>query len=477
MINKQELIKSVDTVFNNDAHSKILDNVKNTISEFSMTEHIKRGVLVGLSGGADSVLLLILLRFLKNEVDFPLIAVHINHSIRGDSADRDECFSKELCDALEISFESYKIDVPAIAKAEKLGIEEAARKVRYKIFDDVLSKHNDVSTIATAHNATDNLETLIFNLMRGTGISGLCGISPVRNNVIRPLINIPKSDITAILSENNIPFVTDETNFSTEYTRNYIRNEILPKLKKLNPIPEFAASKAIRNIRADANYINSVADDFFKENFIGGKIKAKDIDELPDAIFYRIILRMTKTISDNMPEKIHIDTVKSLVSQGKAFRVDMPGGVSFLCNGEYCYVDKTEREAFSFDDSIELKDGINVFSNLGIAIAISDDKNEDFSSNVYNFSIQADLYSAIIVGRLYLRTRRAGDAYFYGGMTHKVKKLFNDKKIPLDEREKTPVICDDKGIVWIPGFGVRADAHNDHDNLTHKWIKLYKIVK
>jgi tRNA(Ile)-lysidine synthase len=180
-------------------------DIENTISEFmssnSMNELLARGVAVGFSGGADSVLLLIFLRKIQKELGFTLKAVHINHMIRGADADEDEAFSKEFAEALGIEFISKKIDVPSIAKSSKTGLEEAARNVRYQFLNEIVDSTHAIGAIATAHNATDNLETVIFNLMRGTGINGLCGIAPVRDNIIRPMLQIPKAEILELLNE------------------------------------------------------------------------------------------------------------------------------------------------------------------------------------------------------------------------------------------------------------------------------------
>ncbi|MBO5102130.1 MAG: tRNA lysidine(34) synthetase TilS, partial [Clostridia bacterium] len=142
-----------------------------SIEEYGMEKMIKKGVLVGLSGGADSVMLLcFLIEYRRRTADFPILAVHINHSIRGESADRDEAFAKRMCASLGVEFISEKIDVPSIAKENGLGIEECARNVRYQEFQNIIQGRNDIGSISVAHNADDNLETVIFNIFRGTGL-------------------------------------------------------------------------------------------------------------------------------------------------------------------------------------------------------------------------------------------------------------------------------------------------------------------
>ncbi len=472
MIDRNELLCACDNLFNTEHGRQTASLINKAIFDFSMESYIKSGVLVGFSGGADSVLLLIFFRKLQKEQNFKLKAIHINHMIRGTDADSDEEFSREFCEALEIDFESYRIDVPKISCERKRGLEEVARDVRYEAFNEHIDKSSNLGSIAIAHNATDNAETLIFNLMRGSGLKGLCGISPTRDNIFRPLIFIPKSDITQLLTDAKIPFVTDKTNFSVEYTRNYIRHEILPRLCKLSPSPEKAISRVIKNLSADAEYLSNTAKEFILSHSDDGKISVHDLSALSPAILSRVVSIMIQSQTNAMPEQVHIEKIIGLISKNNSFRVDLPGGVSFFSDKFTAYVDATKPREHLTMDEIVLNYGFNEIPELGIGIAVSNDKNTDFSSNVYNFSIQADLYSAIIFGKLCVRTRKAGDAYFYGGIRRRVKKLFCDRKIRETERDRIPIICDDSGIIWIPGFGVRCDGISDNNK--HLWISIYK---
>ncbi len=476
MIDKKLLIEACDSLFKSEIGKKTEAEIYETISKFSMADKLKDGVLIGFSGGSDSVLLLIFFRNFQKKHNIRLKAIHINHMIRGDEADFDEDFCLEFCNALEVEISSYKIDIPKIAADNKTGTEEAARNERYKIFGAV-AKAEGFSSIATAHNATDNLETIIFNLMRGSGLSGLCGIAPVRDNILRPIIGLPKSQITQILTDAKIPFVTDKTNFSTEYTRNYIRHKILPSLGRLSQSPEASCKKASDSLRIDEDYIIGEANNIYRENLKDGKIEARLLSDLHPALSSRIIRIMAKEKCDTLPEKFHINKILKLISQNDNFEVALPGAVSFFSENGYAYVDFTKKTKRTFEKNIILKDGFTEIPELSLAVSISDSKIEDFSSNVYKISIQADLQSAIICDRLYIRTRKDGDAYFYGGMTRRVKKLFSDKKIPKAERDFIPIICDGSGIVWIPGFGVRDDSKIKSNNeKTHKYITIYKKI-
>ena len=473
MIDKESLISACDTLFDTELGKSVILSVNKAINENGMLTQIKNGVVIGLSGGADSVLLLIILRKLQKELNFPLKALHVNHMIRKGSADLDEDFSKKLCEALNVDFQSLRKDVPAYAAEKRIGTEEAARIVRYDFFESVIKSDERFSTVATAHNSTDNLETLIFNFMRGSGTRGLSGIAPVRNNVVRPLIYVSKQDVTTLLNDAEIPFVTDETNFSLEYTRNYIRHEILPKLQHLTPNPEQMASKAASNLRSDSEYLESVAEDFYLNEAKNGKINSEKMKKLHQAIRSRVIRIMCKKFGAPTPEKIHLDKISELLGKEKDFEVDIPGDAKFLLKEQSCFIECKKICDKAREFNYTLTDGFNELHELNIAIAVTDDKNEDFSSNVYKISIQANANSAIIFGRLSVRNKRDGDSYYYGGMTRKVKKLFSDKKVPKSIRERIPIIADEKGIVWVPGFGVRDDSPKNKKN---KWITIYEKV-
>ena len=426
------------------------------IADNSMESAISRGVLVGLSGGADSVMLLHLLveyRRLRCE-DFPILAVHVNHGIRGDEAARDESFARDLAGSLGVEFISRRVDVPAIAARCVKSLEETARDVRYAIFDDIISGRNDISTIALGHNATDNLETVIFNMMRGAGSRGVSGIPPTRDRIVRPMIYIPKAQIASALDAAGIAYVTDSTNSDTAYTRNYIRHEIIPALSKLTASPEVSARKLSQNIRIDDNYIDGVAEALLLR--AGGAPRASELASIHPAVLYRVVTRMALAVCGRAPERVHIEKIRELLPLG-SFSYDLPGGCSFISS---CGVCRAVKKAQTADFFYRVSLGRNEMPEILAELVLSESRAE-ISHNVYKFSIHADLSSAIIEGGLYIRSRREGDEYRYGGMTHKLKKMLIDAKIPRDLRDKVPVLADERGVVWVPGFGVRDDGGTD----------------
>ncbi len=450
----------MDSVIKDFIHSASADKLYidflKAIKDYDMSSMIKGGTLIGLSGGADSVaLLLLLLKYREQVGDFPLLAVHVNHCIRGEEADRDEAFSRSLANSAGVEFSAVRLDCPRLRDECGGSLEEVARNARYSKFADIIASRNDISCIAVAHNADDNTETVLFNLMRGTGLSGVCGIPPIRDKIVRPMIFLKKKDIVFALNKAAIPFVIDSTNLDENYSRNYIRSKIVPNMLVFSNDLHSLISRASHNLRSDSEYLESVATEFIKSN--EGKISCEALSRLHPAILARVIKHMARTAGSPYIEHTHIQKIMSLLNTNN-FSYSLPGEFNFMAESGHCYIQhKVEKTEFYFD----LKEEHTVISDFSAEVVISDRKNDEISSNVYNFSIQADISSAIISNGIFIRNKKDGDSYRYGGMTHKLKKLFNDSKIPPSLRDHIPVFCDQSGILWVPGFGIRDDASKD----------------
>ena len=204
-------------------------------------------VVCGLSGGADSVALLISMSELSEKLGISVEALHVNHCLRGTESDGDEQFCRELCARLNVPFKAISCDVRSYAEQYSLSTEEAARKLRYDIFRE----HSKGKKLATAHNANDNRETVILNLARGTGIKGLAGIPMIRGNIIRPLLTVTRKEIEDFLAKRSQPYVTDSTNLSDDYTRNKIRHRILPLLSEINSSAVETSINSINTVREE----------------------------------------------------------------------------------------------------------------------------------------------------------------------------------------------------------------------------------
>ena len=278
------------------------NKVIKTVKEHSM---VSKGdtVGVGLSGGADSVTLLHILVNNKEKLGISKIkGIHIHHGIRGDEADRDLNFSKNFCEKLGVEFVYYYADVPAEAKKTGESIEECARRIRYDLFSK-----SGCTKIATAHNLNDNMETVIFNMTRGTSVSGLCGIPYVRDIYIRPLLDCTRNEIEEYLKENALEFVTDSTNLSDDYTRNKIRHLVIPELKSINTNVEDAFSRFSESVRDDVEFLENLALDAFKQAEIDKNTYSVNIlNSFHKSIKNRVIFKAINkdATMENMQKKI-----------------------------------------------------------------------------------------------------------------------------------------------------------------------------
>ena len=447
-------------MFSSEVGKEIYERILATVRSENMSDMIDGGVLVGFSGGADSVLLLCFLYEYKrrSEKDFPILAAHVNHGIRGDEARRDEEFSLGFASDLGIEAVTVQADVPALSAQLGIGIEEAARNVRYSAFADLIRSRNDISTIAVAHNATDNAETVLMNILRGSGLAGASGIKPLRENIVRPLIKIAKRDIVSLLESSKIPYVTDSTNSCVDYSRNYVRNEILPLLERLAANPEASFTKLTDNLRGDLDYINSRANAFITENG-RDRIKGAVLKSLHTSVFARVISELAFEFGGEYPEEKHINAIYGLLDSDN-FRYSLPGKCDFVCQRGVCSFLSKSNENKLDGQIFSLTRGENKIYGTNLTVYIGEV--EKTLLNIYNFSIQAEISSDIIDNGLYLRFKTDGDAYKYHGMTHKLKKVFNDRNIPTSERDLIPVVCDTYGILVVPGMSVRDGAKSDN---------------
>lgn len=458
----------------------LYESAVSAIEENKMKPLIDSGVLIGFSGGADSVMLTCFLtEYKRREGDFNIVSLHVNHGIRGAEADRDEAFSRSFSESLGIESIVSRFDVPKMAKERKLGIEECARECRYAEFARVIGEREDISSIAIAHNSDDNIETVILNMMRGGGTRGLSGISPVRDNIFRPLIYCKKASIESLLNKFEIEYVFDSTNAENEYKRNFVRHRIITALSEISESPQDMCARSSRNLRLDDEYICSVADEFIAAH---REITNKDLLSLHESVFARVLFRMSNvSLSFTNLKEIRALLVKN------NFSYSLPEGKFFVSEAGICSV----REGLSetdIDYCLEINFGINVFDDFCSGVILTDKKINKSFLKIYKLSTQVSLSSAIIEGGLYLRPRREGDSLYFGGITRKLKKVFCDKKIPKSKRALVPILCDSKGPVFVPGLGVRDDGGKkelfvalgvgkDEDSLNPRFYFANEFVK
>lgn len=460
-----------DKLFTTDIGRRIYESAEAAVKDNSMNTYLSGGVAVGFSGGADSVMLLhFLLEYRKNNFDFTILPVHVNHMIRGSAADKDEQFCESICEKLGLEFVSVKRDVPRIAADSKTGLEEAARKERYLIFEDIIRGRNDISAVAVAHNSTDNLETVIFNMMRGAGLFGLSGIAPIRDNIIRPLINVSSQDIRKALELVGIEYALDATNFDTDYTRNYIRHEILPKLNAISENPEAAMSKTTHNVRDAAEFISA-----YSAGLLNGRktVGRCELVNLPKAPLVEVVKQMYGGYSDKMLEAVHFNAISSNLYKDD-FSVSLPDGLSFVCERGICRITRLNE---NFEFLLPIHSGVNDFPEYSAKIFVDTEKTIEIYSNVYKFSIQVALPFDIIKGELFIRNKLDGDAYHTSGMTKKVKRMLCDAGIPKSIRSKIPIFCDNEGILWIPGLKPRDSVGITSDKKVYLTLAITDLER
>ena len=424
-------------------------------------------ILAGFSGGADSTAMLCMLSIYGKSTGAVIYAAHINHGIRGAEADRDESFCRSFCDSLGIELFVLRADVPKIAKETGESIETAARNVRYEFFEKVM-KENDIPLLATAHNANDNLETLLFNLARGTSLSGMCGIPETRpcgeGTVIRPILRMQKSDIIEFCNANGLDFVTDSTNSDTDYTRNKIRAEIIPALLEINSGAVKNAARLSKTLTADSLCLESMKNMFLEGLSDGYSVETEKLNGSPDAIVNRALLSLYSHISGGESlEAVHVTALRRLSAEAVPHSsVTLPKGIEAVIENKRLIFKKAEKKQTVEEYSLPLFEGSNTISQTNCEIVIVNSQN---TKNIYKNSILLPIDFAKINGSLFARSRLAGDRILMGGMHKSVKKLMCDKKIPLELRSRIPVICDGDGIVAIPLVGIRDGARaKDREN-------------
>ncbi len=398
---------------------------------------------VCLSGGADSVSLLRGLIEVSEEFGFSVSACHFNHMIRGAESNRDEDFCKSLCDALNVTLFLGRDDVPKYAKLNKLSLEEAARDCRYSYFRRLMD-NKSVDYCLTAHNMNDNAETLLFNLIRGTGLNGASSIAPVLNGeILRPLLRISREEIENYLTEIGQEYVIDSTNLSTEYSRNQIRLNIMPEMKKLNPSVVESFSRFIDSCREDKEYFDAVV----KNNI------DDDLRILPNSIKHRVIMKRYKDFSgESLSNKMISFIEENLNNTTRTVLKINDVHEAVIKDGKIDFYNIDNSNSISYEN-VSIRDGVNNIFSDKIEIRISR-QGFDSCENFNKIYTTAKLSYDNIIGEIKARSRCVGDKICIRGINRSVKKLLIDKKVPKEYRDIIPILFDDEGIIYIPFIGI-----------------------
>jgi len=408
-------------------------------------------VLICVSGGADSMCLVEALRHISSQRGFLVGVLHFNHKLRGEESNRDEDFVRKYCKRGEVPFYLGDGDVRHYAKQNGLSIETAARDMRYDFFYRMADKLK-AEKIATAHNADDNIETILINLARGAGTNGMSGIPPIRGRVIRPMLNVSRDEVISFLCEHEIAYVEDSTNSDDIYTRNRIRHHVIPILKEINPRLTEAAGTTAMLMREDEQMLSEMADLFIMDMCDGQTANCVDILNLPTAISRRVV---RKLCGGNLSFK-HVSDILDLCKNNMpSVQLSLPGMIVYRDYEKIVFGADGEFEKDGFEE-LYPADGVSMIINgtglkMSCKSVVFDDKIGKVNKSLTSFLFKSvDTYGTISV-----RSRREGDKIKLLGQngTKTLKKLFIERRVPARKRSLFPVIADSKGILAVYGLG------------------------
>lgn len=415
-------------------------------------------IAVGVSGGADSVALLRFLAALRPQFGWDLVVCHIHHGLRGAEADRDECFVRALAEQLGLPCAVSRIDAAALALRDHISVEEAGRMARYAFFAQTAGEGG---RIATAHTLDDSIETVLMNLVRGTGLRGLCGIPRIRGNIVRPLLDCTRAEVEDYLGALGQPYCTDSTNLTDDYTRNRIRHDILPRLCALNPnfpgamarmLPRLAAQQALTDCLAaqSAQQLHAAC----------GGLSRQGLSALPEPVCDRLLLRLLEqnrlpvsaAAVERMTETLRTGGKLDLaarswffVAQGDLAAVIYapPGGIPPVP------VPLPQEET-----SVILPFSPQKSLKLTLCNKIVANTSEKFNISLLKYAIDCDR----IKGYSFMRTRRPGDTFIVGKKQLSLGEAWAAAGIPALLRPALMVLADEQGVLWAEGIGSSSRA-------------------
>ena len=414
-------------------------------------------IAVGVSGGADSVALLRFLAALRPQFGWDLVVCHIHHGLRGAEADRDECFVRALAEQLGLPCAVSRIDAAALALRDHISVEEAGRMARYAFFAQTAGEGG---RIATAHTLDDSIETVLMNLVRGTGLRGLCGIPRIRGNIVRPLLDCTRAEVEDYLGALGQPYCTDSTNLTDDYTRNRIRHDILPRLCELNPnfpgamarmLPRLAAQQALTDCLAaqSAQQLHAAC----------GGLSRQGLSALPEPVCDRLLLRLLEqnrlpvsaAAVERMTETLRTGGKLDLaarswffVAQGDLAAVIYapPGGIPPVP----VPLPQEETVILPFSPQKSLK--------LTLCNKIVANTSEKFNISLLKYAIDCDR----IKRYSFMRTRRPGDTFIVGKKQLSLGEAWAAAGIPALLRPALMVLADEQGVLWAEGIGSSSRA-------------------
>ena len=409
-------------------------------------------LVVGFSGGADSVCLLHILAALQSELPLSLTAVHVVHGIRKAEAEADAAFCRAFCERYGVPLRVVRVDVPAVCKQTGEGHEACGRRLRYEAFE---AAAGDAGFIATAHTADDNAETVLLHLVRGAGLRGLCGIPPVRGRILRPLLLYTRAQVEAYCAAHRLSYRMDSTNQSPEYLRNRMRHEVLPVLKTMNPAVISAFSRLTADLRADEAYLDSQAKAAAKEAVGPNGIRESAFLKLPAALRRRTAQSWLANALGVVPEHKWIDAVCALPKTGKS--VVLFGNT--VVRSRAGVLELVRAPVRPWKIALLLPDAPVTVQTPAGAVRLTPLSQKDLQ-NLHKADLANVVDCATINSNLVLRSRLAGDRFSdpRHGVTKELRKWFNEKKIAPEQRAAVPLLACGARVLWAGGFGADASA-------------------
>ncbi len=480
----------------------LLEKVRKTIKKYEMFA-IKARIVVGVSGGPDSTTLLHLLLQLRDEYELKLWIAHLNHQLRGKEAEEEARWVRLFASKIGIPFISNSLDVAALAKREKLTLEEAGRMARYDFFEHVSSRVS-ANRIAVGHTASDQVETVLMRLMKGTGLDGLSGIPPVRGMIIRPLVEIFRKEVEEYCEINNLEFYLDSSNSDTSFLRNRIRLDLLPLLsQEYNPQIGKILFRMSKNLREDADLIRRRGKKEFEEILVEereGKnqswlvLDREKLFRLHPALQKRVLREGIRRIKGDLKEinSEHLDSVLDLGGKRGMKQLSLPGNLVIQKQYKDLLIKRGEFKNIPFARYLAIPGKTDLTQiNLTLEARLFPVKRGSFLASSDFMDSRKKVVSYKVNGfpeeevfldfdklkpPLFLRNRKKGDRFCPLGMkgSKKIKDFFIDLKIPVEKRGKIPLLLNGGKVVCVVGH--RIDERFKVDNNTTRILGM-KILK
>ena len=439
------------------------------INRYKLVEQGEK-LLIALSGGPDSVFALHFFHKYLKKYRIELLAVHFNHNLRGKESNQDEKFCEKLCEKLNIPFYSVQLDVKTFAKQNKLSIEEAARKLRYANLYEI-GKDFDCDKIVTAHNQSDNTETVLLNFFSGTGYSGFSGIPVQRENIIRPLLCLTKQEIVEYLDSQKIRYRIDSSNLINDYKRNFLRNKIIPQLKgKLNPSLDEAIFRSSKSLESVSIYLDSLINKVskkyssFENNIL--RIKSSINVSNEEWIIGELLKRLLRDKFSHDFDYNDYVKIKSLFENQKGKTVQLSSKLSATREKDSIVIKNPEQDE-NVEYALKAGDTLKV-GKITFGVSAAAKKDVKFDGKGKSEFISGDKLDDIFI----LRRWKSGDKFFPLGMKsqRKISDFLTDSKIETSERKKWFILENRNNIVWITGLRI-----DNRYRITSKTKKIYKL--